>query len=163
MAVGRYAIRIVLLSRTSVASACDYGSGCNDNWLITPKLTESQTCSFSHTVMKLNTPLPQPLPKECAKAAKICTSSRLAMESTADFFCLAVKSFVDSGNNGLDGVRHPLVIPSVERQLEQTLGYPEGGTSECERLRHFHHLQGGFLVLCSRWVWRCDCEARGWM
>ncbi|KAJ7456629.1 hypothetical protein FB451DRAFT_1353929 [Mycena latifolia] len=36
--------------------------------------------------MKLNSPLPQPLPKECAKAAKI------------------FKSFVDSGNNGLDGV-----------------------------------------------------------
>ncbi|OBZ77748.1 hypothetical protein A0H81_02607 [Grifola frondosa] len=36
--------------------------------------------------MKLNTPLPQPLPKECLKAAKI------------------FKSFVDSGNNGLDGV-----------------------------------------------------------
>ncbi|CCM01226.1 uncharacterized protein FIBRA_03274 [Fibroporia radiculosa] len=36
--------------------------------------------------MKLNTPLPQPLPKECDKAAKI------------------FKSFVDSGNNGLDGV-----------------------------------------------------------
>ncbi|KAJ3813052.1 hypothetical protein F5876DRAFT_35987 [Lentinula aff. lateritia] len=42
--------------------------------------------------MKLNSPLPQPLPKECAKAAKI------------------FKSFVDSGNNGLDGVipRHVL-------------------------------------------------------
>ncbi|KZT23795.1 DUF500-domain-containing protein [Neolentinus lepideus HHB14362 ss-1] len=36
--------------------------------------------------MKLNTPLPQPLPKECDKAAK------------------TFKSFVDSGNNGLDGV-----------------------------------------------------------
>ncbi|TFK57558.1 DUF500-domain-containing protein [Heliocybe sulcata] len=36
--------------------------------------------------MKLNTPLPQPLPKECEKAAK------------------TFKSFVDSGNNGLDGV-----------------------------------------------------------
>ncbi|KAF9458732.1 hypothetical protein BDZ94DRAFT_1225781 [Collybia nuda] len=36
--------------------------------------------------MKLNNPLPQPLPKECLKAAKI------------------FKSFVDSGNNGLDGV-----------------------------------------------------------
>lgn len=36
--------------------------------------------------MKLNTPLPQPLPKECSKAANI------------------FKSFVDSGNNGLDGV-----------------------------------------------------------
>lgn len=42
--------------------------------------------------MKLNSPLPQPLPKECEKAAKI------------------FKSFVDSGNNGLDGVipRHIL-------------------------------------------------------
>ncbi|KAJ3993257.1 hypothetical protein F5050DRAFT_1783003 [Lentinula boryana] len=42
--------------------------------------------------MKLNSPLPQPLPKECTKAAKI------------------FKSFVDSGNNGLDGVipRHVL-------------------------------------------------------
>ncbi|EJD04279.1 DUF500-domain-containing protein [Fomitiporia mediterranea MF3/22] len=36
--------------------------------------------------MKFNTPLPQPLPKECLKAAKI------------------FKSFVDNGNNGLDGV-----------------------------------------------------------
>jgi len=36
--------------------------------------------------VKLNTPLPQPLPKECAKAARI------------------LKSFVDHGNNGLDGV-----------------------------------------------------------
>ncbi|KAI0064899.1 DUF500-domain-containing protein [Artomyces pyxidatus] len=36
--------------------------------------------------MKLNNPLPQSLPKECEKAAKI------------------FKSFVDSGNNGLDGV-----------------------------------------------------------
>ncbi|OSX63710.1 hypothetical protein POSPLADRAFT_1139527 [Postia placenta MAD-698-R-SB12] len=36
--------------------------------------------------MKLNTPLPQPLPKECSKAANI------------------FKSFVDSGNNGLDGI-----------------------------------------------------------
>ncbi|KAI0053120.1 DUF500-domain-containing protein [Auriscalpium vulgare] len=36
--------------------------------------------------MKLNNPLPQPLPKECDKAAKI------------------FKSFVDNGNNGLDGI-----------------------------------------------------------
>ncbi|GLB36505.1 putative las17-binding protein actin regulator [Lyophyllum shimeji] len=36
--------------------------------------------------MKLNTPLPQPLPKECTKAARI------------------FKSFVDGSNNGLDGV-----------------------------------------------------------
>ncbi|KAF8973864.1 hypothetical protein BDZ97DRAFT_1777304 [Flammula alnicola] len=36
--------------------------------------------------MKLGNPLPQPLPKECEKAAKI------------------FKSFVDNGNNGLDGV-----------------------------------------------------------
>uniref|UniRef100_A0A8H7YAK8 Ysc84 actin-binding domain-containing protein n=1 Tax=Psilocybe cubensis TaxID=181762 RepID=A0A8H7YAK8_PSICU len=36
--------------------------------------------------MKLTNPLPQPLPKECEKAAKI------------------FKSFVTSGNNGLDGV-----------------------------------------------------------
>ncbi|EJF63900.1 hypothetical protein DICSQDRAFT_82430 [Dichomitus squalens LYAD-421 SS1] len=36
--------------------------------------------------MKFNTPLPQPLPKECQKAAQI------------------FKSFVDSSNNGLDGV-----------------------------------------------------------
>jgi len=42
--------------------------------------------------MKFSSPLPQPLSKECAKAAKI------------------FKSFVDSGNNGLDGIipRHVL-------------------------------------------------------
>ncbi|KAG7099566.1 hypothetical protein E1B28_001398 [Marasmius oreades] len=37
-------------------------------------------------LMKFNTPIPQPLPKECDKAAKI------------------FQSFVDQGNNGLDGV-----------------------------------------------------------
>ncbi|KJA29307.1 hypothetical protein HYPSUDRAFT_32706 [Hypholoma sublateritium FD-334 SS-4] len=37
-------------------------------------------------LMKLANPLPQPLPKECEKAARI------------------FKSFVDNGNNGLDGV-----------------------------------------------------------
>ncbi|KAF9015460.1 hypothetical protein BDQ17DRAFT_1269300 [Cyathus striatus] len=36
--------------------------------------------------MKLSNPLPQPLPKECSKAAKI------------------FRSFVDSANNGLDGI-----------------------------------------------------------
>ncbi|THH00728.1 hypothetical protein EW026_g1855 [Hermanssonia centrifuga] len=36
--------------------------------------------------MKFNSPIPQPLPKECQKAAKI------------------FNSFVDGGNNGLDGV-----------------------------------------------------------
>ncbi|THH29706.1 hypothetical protein EUX98_g4485 [Antrodiella citrinella] len=36
--------------------------------------------------MKLNTPLPQPLPKECQKASKI------------------FRSFVDGANNGLDGI-----------------------------------------------------------
>ncbi|KAJ7693688.1 hypothetical protein B0H17DRAFT_1059529 [Mycena rosella] len=48
--------------------------------------------------MKLNSPLPQPLPKECEKAAKI------------------FKSFVDSSNNGLDGV-----IP--RSVLEQAKGF----------------------------------------
>ncbi|KAF6766480.1 hypothetical protein DFP72DRAFT_20932 [Ephemerocybe angulata] len=48
--------------------------------------------------MKLNSPLPQPLSKECAKAAKI------------------FKSFIDSGNNGLDGV-----IP--RSILEQAKGF----------------------------------------
>ncbi|KAJ7225901.1 hypothetical protein GGX14DRAFT_490316 [Mycena pura] len=48
--------------------------------------------------MKLSSPLPQPLPKECEKAAKI------------------FKSFVDSSNNGLDGV-----IPGAV--LEQAKGF----------------------------------------
>ncbi|KAF7306585.1 Ysc84 domain-containing protein [Mycena indigotica] len=47
---------------------------------------------------KLSSPLPQPLPKECQKAAKI------------------FNSFVDSGNNGLDGF-----IPRVV--LEQAKGF----------------------------------------
>ncbi|KAK0506021.1 hypothetical protein EDD18DRAFT_1121704 [Armillaria luteobubalina] len=48
--------------------------------------------------MKLNSPVPQSLPKECAKAASI------------------FKSFVDSGNDGLDGV-----IP--RRVLENAKGF----------------------------------------
>ncbi|KAF5375061.1 hypothetical protein D9758_000104 [Tetrapyrgos nigripes] len=43
-----------------------------------------------------NSPLPQPLPKECAKAAKI------------------FRSFVDSGNNGLDGVIPRSVIQNAK-------------------------------------------------
>ncbi|THV06096.1 DUF500-domain-containing protein [Dendrothele bispora CBS 962.96] len=45
---------------------------------------------------KLNSPLPQPLPKECAKAAKI------------------FRSFVDSGNNGLDGVIPRSIIENAK-------------------------------------------------
>ena len=67
--------------------------------------TPSHTCLSSP--MKLNTPLPQPLPKECAKAARICEFPSLTFWTTQkgpDPPC-AVKSFVDHGNNGLDGVR----------------------------------------------------------
>ncbi|KAJ6575523.1 hypothetical protein B0H10DRAFT_2236787 [Mycena sp. CBHHK59/15] len=47
--------------------------------------------------MKLNSPLPQPLPKECAKAAKI------------------FNSFVDSGtNNGLDGIIPRAVLENAK-------------------------------------------------
>ncbi|KAJ7101015.1 hypothetical protein C8R43DRAFT_1048089 [Mycena crocata] len=46
--------------------------------------------------MKLNSPLPQPLPKECAKAAKI------------------FQSFVDRGNNGLDGVIPRAVLENAK-------------------------------------------------
>ncbi|KAK0198513.1 hypothetical protein F5146DRAFT_1131495 [Armillaria mellea] len=53
---------------------------------------------FSLQYMKLNSPVPQSLPKECAKAASI------------------FKSFVDSGNDGLDGV-----IP--RRVLENAKGF----------------------------------------
>ncbi|KAK7468623.1 hypothetical protein VKT23_003127 [Stygiomarasmius scandens] len=45
---------------------------------------------------KFNSPLPQPLPKECAKAAKI------------------FRSFVDSGNNGLDGVIPRSIIENAK-------------------------------------------------
>lgn len=40
MQLSSYVI-VILLSRTSVSSACDYGSGCNDSWLITPRLTKA--------------------------------------------------------------------------------------------------------------------------
>ncbi|KAJ6574737.1 hypothetical protein B0H19DRAFT_933094 [Mycena capillaripes] len=46
--------------------------------------------------MKLNSPLPQTLPKECLKAAKI------------------FKSFVDSSNNGLDGVIPRAVLENAK-------------------------------------------------
>jgi len=52
--------------------------------------------------MKFNNPLPQPLPKECEKAAKIC-----AQKNPTTIILLtttSVKSFVDSTNTGLDGV-----------------------------------------------------------
>ncbi|KAI3621901.1 duf500 and sh3 domain protein [Moniliophthora roreri] len=45
---------------------------------------------------KINTPLPQPLPKECEKAAKI------------------FRSFIDRGNNGLDGVIPREVIENAK-------------------------------------------------
>ena len=61
--------------------------------------------------MKFNTPLPQPLQKECSKAAQICTSCELVARGDPDLRRLPVKSFVDSGNNGLDGVR--LLAPSL--------------------------------------------------
>lgn len=73
--------------------------------------------SSSLLCMKFNTPLPQPLPKECEKAAKICAcfsftpelvSLYALMLSTPVALSNLVKSFVDNGNNGLDGVRRYL-------------------------------------------------------
>jgi hypothetical protein len=59
------------------------------------------SCSPS-PMPKLVNPLPQALPKECAKAANICAwLSYISLYSRNIF---PVKSFVDSGNNGLDGV-----------------------------------------------------------
>ncbi len=62
---------------------------------------------------KLGNPLPQPLPKECAKADRICMSlcpfpalCTLMLRNRP-----AVNGFVDSGNNGLDGVRIILLEP----------------------------------------------------
>jgi lipid-binding SYLF domain-containing protein len=52
--------------------------------------------------MKLNSPLPQSLPKECAKAAKICQYPVFVFHN--DLIHILVRSFVDRGNNGLDGV-----------------------------------------------------------
>jgi lipid-binding SYLF domain-containing protein len=54
--------------------------------------------------MKLNSPLPQSLPKECAKAAKICKYIWLSTQLQPTYHHPLVRSFVDGGNNGLDGV-----------------------------------------------------------
>ena len=62
---------------------------------------------------KLQNPLPQALPKECAKAAKICTLPVLSYPFTHTN-AFTVKNFVDSGNNGLDGVRVMSKITTFE-------------------------------------------------
>lgn len=54
---------------------------------------------------KLGNPLPQPLPKECTKAARICMSLCHPVCTYIHHTWPTVNSFVDSGNNGLDGVR----------------------------------------------------------
>lgn len=76
--------------------------------------------------MKLNNPLPQALPKECNKAAKICALELKSyiplMRLTGDFFELKGRSFVDSGNNGLDGVCESLLlyICTAQREFNRT-------------------------------------------
>jgi hypothetical protein len=54
--------------------------------------------------MKFNTPLPQTLPKECTKAAKICEYLLASLWATIGLTLCPVSSFVDNKNNGLDGV-----------------------------------------------------------
>jgi SH3 domain-containing YSC84-like protein 1 len=51
---------------------------------------------------KFSTPLPQPLPKECEKAARICGTDCWLLYIYPD--ALLVQSFGDSRNDGLDGV-----------------------------------------------------------
>ncbi|KAK7058358.1 hypothetical protein VNI00_001992 [Paramarasmius palmivorus] len=64
---------------------------------------------------KINTPLPQPLPKECEKAAKICQYVPFhPMIHLADPTFTIVRSFVDRGNNGLDGVVPREVIENAK-------------------------------------------------
>ena len=56
----------------------------------------------------MKNPLPQPLPKECLKAAKICTLFQFfdlcEYHSLPSISFPTVQSFVDNSNNGLDGV-----------------------------------------------------------
>lgn len=62
--------------------------------------------------MKLSSPLPQSLPKECQKAARI-RESGLSI-CPLSFLNIAVSSFVDSKNNGLDGVSGFLIwLPHI--------------------------------------------------
>ncbi len=61
---------------------------------------------------KLVNPLPQALPKECAKAANICAWLS-CISSLHEYNIFPVKSFVDSGNNGLDGVRIAFALQSA--------------------------------------------------
>jgi hypothetical protein len=62
--------------------------------------------------MKLNSPLPQTLPKECTKAASICMISFHTIIFI--FHLYIVRSFVDNGNNGLDGVIPRYVLENAK-------------------------------------------------
>jgi SH3 domain-containing YSC84-like protein 1 len=65
---------------------------------------------------KVNSPLPQSLQKECGKAAKICELPSFKRTASIILKLATVASFVDSGNNGLDGV-----VPRVI--LERAKGF----------------------------------------
>lgn len=62
--------------------------------------------------MKLNSPLPQTLPKECTKAASICMISFHTIIFVSHL--PIVRSFVDNGNNGLDGVIPRYVLENAK-------------------------------------------------
>ncbi|KAG6837887.1 hypothetical protein H0H93_013040 [Arthromyces matolae] len=66
----------------------------NSGWRPCPIGVHYSMHSSATNFMKLNSPIPQPLSKECSKAARIYQFHLV----------LSVKSFVDDHNNGLDGV-----------------------------------------------------------
>jgi hypothetical protein len=111
--------------------------------------------------MKFNSPLPQTLPKECQKAAKIREFGLFCNLRFLNISDHTVSSFADGKNNGLDGVSGFLIqLPCIlDRVSDHTTQRP----AKCQGICDLHYLQSWVPLLSTSWDRNCYCKTPEWM
>ena len=106
-----------------------------------------------------------PIPSErvCKSGEYMCVPLLTLIHSTHSY-AFQVKSFVDSANNGLDGVRISLLhnLPFTQ-PIAHSSGHPSLYPRTRKRFCHLQHRQGRLPFLRARWIRSCDCAFGRWM
>ena len=91
---------------------------------------------LSRTLMKFNSPIPQSLPKECAKAAKICACPRMrSKEPRTDRPTCAQSSRSWTARITASTVSYPEISSSMRRALQYSASSKPASCSQREQVR----------------------------
>jgi hypothetical protein len=106
---------------------------------------------------KLVNPLPQSLPKECAKAANICAFPCLLLfivPIVMSSKSRALSTAATTASMAFVSLLHKLPFT---QSIDHSSGHPSLHPRTRKRLCHLQHRQGGLPFLRARWIRNCDC------